>query len=478
MRSLRSRLFIVWALSLAAALAVGLLMWQLYTRSSSIERSRATDIVTGACDQIRETYRYYDTDWRPPSPPAADASLRRDLAAILALALEDTDGLRAGIWDEADGLLARYPGDAADFPDSSNWLATAKNAVDNDRLTLDETTSGTELTIVAACPLPGPIAGLTAFVSTRVVTAAGLRQLRLGLGVMLVLVLAIAAWLGWLVVSWSRHVQGIEAALAGHASGALPRLAPTGEREFDRIIGALNAAGLKVAEAQRDAADASARLLVAERLAAVGRLAAGVAHEIRNPIAAMRLRAENALAGPDERRKTALAGILDQITRLDRLLSELLAMTQSREPVREPADLEEFLRDCAAAQAEAAARAGVAIEVEASGRASFDAAMMGRVVGNLLQNAMRETPPGGRITISGTAIDGGSRIVVSDTGPGVSPDIAARLFDPFVTGRADGTGLGLAIARELVTAHGGTIRLEPSHEGARFVIELPAPGAA
>ena len=80
----------------------------------------------------------------------------------------------------------------------------------------------------------------------------------------------------------------------------------------------------------------SARVAASERLAALGRVAAGIAHEIRNPIAAMRLKAENALAGDDARRRAALHTILGQIARLDRLIAELLAMTQRPRSGREP----------------------------------------------------------------------------------------------------------------------------------------------
>ena len=119
----------------------------------------------------------------------------------------------------------------------------------------------------------------------------------------------------------------------------LPRLAPTGERELDRIVAALNTAGARLAEARQRSEALAARVALSERLAALGRVAAGVAHEIRNPIAAMRLRAENALAGDDARRRAALEAILAQIARLDRLIGELLAMTQRRAPAPETVDL-------------------------------------------------------------------------------------------------------------------------------------------
>ena len=121
---------------------------------------------------------------------------------------------------------------------------------------------------------------------------------------------------------------------------------------------ALNATGARLADERRRAG-------AAERLAAVGRLAAGLAHEIRNPIAAMRLKAENALAaGDDGRRVAALQSILQQVGRLDGLLRDLLAMTQRREPKLAEIDLAAFLERTAEAHRELAASKGVKLLVE------------------------------------------------------------------------------------------------------------------
>src|SRR5207249_879772 len=107
-----------------------------------------------------------------------------------------------------------------------------------------------------------------------------------------------AAWLALVLVSWSRKIALIENAIGMGTSGAtdLPTLPRTGEQELDRLVDALNLTGERLARERQ-------RATAAERLAAVGRLSAGLAHEIRNPIAAMRLKAENALAAGDYSRK-------------------------------------------------------------------------------------------------------------------------------------------------------------------------------
>jgi len=295
--------------------------------------------------------------------------------------------------------------------------------------------------------------------------------LRGGLGLLFALMLGMSAWLAWLLRAWSRRVGAVEAGLARHTDDTPPMLPRTGERDLDRIVDALNQAGQRLIEARRRSTELGGRVVAAERLAALGRVAAGVAHEIRNPLAAMRLRAENGLAGDDDRRRRALAAVLEQIGRLDRLLGELLAMTQRRDPAPELVDVAKMLSSCVDRHADQAAAGGVGLMADGSGTARIDATLIGRALDNLVSNAIQHTPAGGRVVLRAEQA-GALRLIVEDTGPGVAPDLHGTLFEPFVTGRADGTGLGLAIARELVEAHGGRLSLADSERGARFVIEL------
>ncbi len=159
--------------------------------------------------------------------------------------------------------------------------------------------ASSQILLIAACPLSGPIPELTGWAMTRVVTFAGdsYRLLMAGIGVLLAAVLGAAALLTQLTLSWSRHVGRIEAALKTHEVSRLPTLPMTGESELDRIVTALNDAGERLALARQRADDLARQLAVGERLAAIGRLTAGVAHEFRNPIAAMRLKAEGGISG-------------------------------------------------------------------------------------------------------------------------------------------------------------------------------------
>jgi signal transduction histidine kinase len=488
-RSLRSRLLVLWLLSLLACAAVGVLLVQLYGQSTTAQTGRAEAEVARACDLIRDRYGFYVTGWRGPVPPLSDAGLRRDLGAVVTLALARQDGVEGGLWQAEAGPLAyaypTYEGGGRpkmDLPAAELDRIRTVNAqaAGEEQAAARRWDGAAESLLIQACPvIAGPIPDLTAWAMMRVRAAPGTQSLRLGLGVLLALVLASSGWLTRLVLVWSRHVAGIERALAA-GDGAFPVLAPTGERELDRIVAALNDAGQRLAEARRRSESLAARVTAAERLAGLGRVAAGVAHEIRNPLAAMRLRAENALAaGDDARRRSALAGVLDGVARLDALVSELLAMTQRREARPVPTVLGPFLATLADRYSDEAARRGVALDVRCPvEQATLDPEIVGRILDNLVQNALRHAPEGGQVAIAAAEAGERLRVTVADTGPGIAPNLRRSLFEPFVTGRADGTGLGLAIARELAEGHGGRLLLlraggEAPGEGAVFALDLP-----
>jgi signal transduction histidine kinase len=484
MKSLRARLFVAWALALASACAVGFLLVQLYRHSAAAQIARAEAAAANACERIGDGYAYYTTGWTPHLPVAEDAAFRADLTAMLALSLAGSPATEGGVWQTEDGhdpvalafAAAGRPG-AVEAPagDEAARIAALNAAVAESGLPeADRIGTGAQTLLLQACPLRGPLPGVTGWAMVRVASIAGSADVQVGVAVLLALVLALAGGLGWLVLSWGRHVGRIEAALAAAVGGELPPLPLTGEAELDRIVAALNTAGHRLAEAHRRSEALSARVAASERLAALGRVAAGVAHEIRNPIAAMRLRAENALAGDDARRHTALEAILAQIQRLDRLIDELLAMTQRREPQPEPVDVAALLHDAAADHR----RDGVTLRVEAppDPPARLDPALLRRTLDALLDNAVRHTPAGGTVTLRAERASDTLRITVADTGPGIAPELARHLFEPFVTGRADGTGLGLAIARELADAQGARLTLaHPGGDGsgAAFLLEVP-----
>ena len=274
-----------------------------------------------------------------------------------------------------------------------------------------------------------------------------------------------------LIMTWSKHVGRIVSALAAQ-KGELPPLELTGERELDNIVRALNEAGQRL-NAFRETTDRLARQVASgERLAAVGRVAAGVAHEIRNPIAAMRLGAELALT-KSERREQTLRLVISQVDRLELLIRRLLTASE-REPLRpQSVSLAPFLETCAEVHRHEAAAKGVTIststEVE---KGWFDPDQMSRALNNLLINAVQEGGSG-PVRLAARAREGKLVLSVSDRGAGPPAAIQDHLFDPFVSGKPDRTGLGLAIVREIAAAHDGRVEFERLEGVTVFQIVTP-----
>lgn len=224
------------------------------------------------------------------------------------------------------------------------------------------------------------------------------------------------------------------------------------------------------------------RLAHQERLASLGVLAASVAHQVRNPLTALvsGLPAVRAKMAPkvDERTAEMLDVFVDCAKRIERISLDLLDLSRvDREEdgkVRPGQGLMSAVRlTCAHLPADVDVKTEVDEETEISGRAGD----LNHVFLNLLDNASRAIDRKGKIVISGAPHDGSYRVSIEDSGPGIDEEIAARIFEPFVTSRdaGEGTGLGLAIVSDVVKAHGGTIRCGRSEKlgGARFEVDLP-----
>ncbi|MFC7478139.1 sensor histidine kinase [Dankookia sp. GCM10030260] len=466
-----------------AALVAGIALISLYREGTADRLRRAEAAVARGCDAILERTRFTTAgtarlDWTAPETAQA-------LTAASLLALRDLPGVEGGLWRNGTGPLAyaypTYEGaeaktdvPAAELPRIREVAeAAAERGMPIDR----RYDARSQALLLHACPLPEP--GLAGWTMTRVVLVGGPAFVRaaVALGALSTVLLGSAAWLGWLLLGWSRRLRRIEAALTGTQAAELPRLEPTGQRDLDRIVHAMNTAASRVAEARAAATAAAARATEAERLAGLGRIAAGVAHEVRNPIAAMRLKAENALAtGDPDRMARALRVVLDRVARLDALTRDLLGAARGGMPLT-PALVEPdaLVAGRVAFYQEPAAAAGVALTAlgAALGPARVDAARLERAIDNLILNALQATPRGGRVVVSAIRRGGALVLAVTDTGAGVPEALRTWLFEPFASGRADGIGLGLALVREAAEAHGGTVQALHRPDGTTIEITLP-----
>jgi len=252
--------------------------------------------------------------------------------------------------------------------------------------------------------------------------------------------------------------------------------------------GAFDAADVELLTAvghQIGIAIANARLrqeaIDAERLAAVGQVAASVAHELRSPLGGI-MRSAEFLARPElseSTRQKLSSAIVAMARRLINTSEELLDYTRGGQLTlrRAPCLLSQFLEEVLEVLRVDFSDRGIAVETDwgYEGRIRIDADRMAQVVYNVAANARDAMPDGGQLTVATRRVEDGIELRLSDTGPGVALELRERIFEPFVSyGKREGAGLGLAIAKRIVEEHGGTIAVESSRAGgATFVVRLP-----
>lgn len=225
----------------------------------------------------------------------------------------------------------------------------------------------------------------------------------------------------------------------------------------------------------------------ADRLAALGELSARMAHEIRNPLAALcgsvqMLATQCSITGQDRR---LLAIISREADRLDVLISEFLAYARPNQPNMERIQLHDFAADVCFLLSSDPRMNHVVMNnlISPHVEVMVDSNQLRQVFFNLLHNAADAMPDGGSITIESSLQLRGSdgynkrpylRISINDTGTGITEEASKHLFEPFWTSKANGTGLGLAICYRIIEAHGGSLAVEsPACGGCTFVISLP-----
>jgi signal transduction histidine kinase len=246
--------------------------------------------------------------------------------------------------------------------------------------------------------------------------------------------------------------------------------------ELGRLAATFNAMCASIRQARED-------LIRSERISTIGRLATSIVHDLRNPLGAIYGGAEMLMyAQLSEAHTQRLARNMYKASlRIQELLEDLLDV--GRGPAGEigPHNLRDVVAgavDSVAASAEAQ-KVAIEIDVPENLEAPLDRRRIERVFQNLLGNALEAMPQGGSIVISASAKDGSAVVEVSDTGPGIAPEIRDRLFQPFVTARKGaGLGLGLALSRQAVVDHGGDMWANPSSSrGACFSFRLPLSAA-
>ncbi len=245
------------------------------------------------------------------------------------------------------------------------------------------------------------------------------------------------------------------------------------DKQLGQVVHRVEEVAERLQRHQRD-------MLRAEQLSAVGQLAAGVAHEVRNPLTSVKLLVEAALRSPRRKALTAddLEVIHGEVVRLERTVQDFLDFARPPSPQRHDCDLRDVVSQALDLVRVRARQQGVELAAspgERPVRINADQEQLRTVLVNLFLNALDAMPQGGRLQVDLHSDPAeGIRLTVADTGPGIAPEMVERLFTPFASSKPTGTGLGLSISRRIVEEHGG--RLTGGNRpqgGACFTLTLP-----
>jgi len=280
-------------------------------------------------------------------------------------------------------------------------------------------------------------------------------------------------WVSWKAVV----ILAVLVGLPGVTVGLVAERERRARGEVERLNAELTGTLSRLQAAQQE-------LLVAERMATVGRLSLKVAHEVRNPISAIELNAEllndivRGHAGTDMEEASGLVtAIRDQVNALDALTEEYLAFARFPKAHFEEDSVNQLVQELAEFVRPVATRQGLTVVVTtdpALPMMEIDRGLLRQAILNLMKNGMEALSRGGVLTITSRVVGDAVTIAVSDTGPGIDAAIADRLFEQFFTTKPQGTGLGLSIARQITEEHGGMLSwVNNPGGGATFTIRLP-----
>ncbi len=269
-----------------------------------------------------------------------------------------------------------------------------------------------------------------------------------------VLIIALLSW--WLAAGLARPLERLAASARAIGAGDLDQAVPAvGGGEV-----ALLAADLE--SMRRRLHELTEQVRRTERLETLGLFTATVAHEVRNPLSAVRLTVQ--LLRRRYPSEEAIAWIESDIERLDLIVDELVSYSRGMRVEPRPVSVRPLVADVFRLLARQAEHVGVELAVEGEAEFAVDPDRLRQLLLNLVLNAIQVQPDGGAVDVV-LHPDG---LEVRDRGPGVDPALADRLFDPFSSGRQDGTGLGLHLAAAIASAHGARLEHVPGDPGATF----------
>jgi two-component system, NtrC family, sensor histidine kinase PilS len=274
-------------------------------------------------------------------------------------------------------------------------------------------------------------------------------------------------------------IPGVRTLFTGRPRSEVTVTTPAGRRILGLTVSALSTPPAPLLVVFQDLTDlrrAEQQLRRADRLAELGSLSAQLAHEIRNPLAAMRGSAQLLSPGSDPETQRLVGILTAEADRLGELVTDFLVFARPPAPVLRTCDLDELVRQTIELLSSDPLASGVVIDVAPGGlHADVDPDQVRQVLLNLLRNALAAAGRGGQVRTFFSRVDGEVRIHVWDSGGSIATADLPHIFEPFFTKRPGGTGLGLSTVHSIVRAHGGQIEVSSSPgEGTEFVVGFAA----
>ncbi len=292
----------------------------------------------------------------------------------------------------------------------------------------------------------------------------------------------------YFVIRLRKDVSAIQEGLATMKKDLRKRL-PVSKTELGSITSSINGLAETILREQEEKEALRATMEQQDRLAALGKLVAGVAHEIRTPLAMVKTRIQLWQRRPKQGKRSsptvrasAITGesmglVVNELNRMEDILQKLQQFSKARRLKSRPVDIQKLLDETLAIMKPRMqkSRAKLKRTYRIPGRMiEADPLEMKEVFLNVISNSIEAMPRGGTLTLTtGENEKGTISVAVEDTGPGVSQQHVSKIFDPFFSTKETGMGLGLSIAYEIVRAHGGNLEYSPKGSGARFVVLLP-----
>ncbi len=509
-----SRLSFRWQVSLLGTLVVilslavsfAIVATLRYTKSAvlSSEKKRLAETARNLAQEYenRADSARRNSQQSPLDTPSAGTS-QVVLALMSRLVTQNLEGVGGGFYSlSADKLIGNfYPTAEAspetaenrDIPDAEHQsvLETARSAASSRQSSERVISNPTGLFLISAIPIREGYSTVgSAWVVKRIADLPGANRFRAYLVTAGLAFAALASVLLTLLVI--RNLQGgvrkIENGLQSLENNLSSRIDTRNEpEEIQHIVQAINRLGKTLKEKMEYEKTIESQLRHAERLASLGRLVAGVAHEVRNPLATIRLRVQMCRRdASDPKVKESCFIALEEIERLNGIVNRLLSFARPINLQLEPVDLKGLVQERIRSFEEVALHRQVQLMTNLPSRsflAVVDKDRMAQVFDNVIQNALEAMAEGGgTLSVTLTSHEkkdqngDGVSVEFQDTGKGMDPSVVGHVFDPFFTTKPSGTGLGLSISHELIRAHGGDIRID-STEGRGTNVRITIPNS-